>query len=96
MSKKGTVEKLLTVLSRDWSQHSDLVIGDLLTIIDSAVTDSTQRKATKDLIKKAFYYRDQQHWENIRYTLKYLALALDEKVDCLYNVNVSENNPLTD
>lgn len=37
------------------SVHLKSLLGDVLTIVDASMADPVQRKATKDIVKKAFY-----------------------------------------
>lgn len=44
--------------------QSRFLLGKILTIMDAAIADLTQRKALKDLIKQQFY-EQQKHVHNI-------------------------------
>ena len=47
------------VLSLDCiSTQLQFLLGEILTIVDASVVDSTQRKAVKDLVKSKFYSRN--------------------------------------
>ena len=56
--KEGPLEKLLVQLDIMNYQKREYTLGRVLTIIDAAITDPEQRKGIKDLIKNAYWDRD--------------------------------------
>ena len=48
---------LRNYLSENYQRKNDKFLGQVLTIIDAAISDKEQRKGIKDLIQNA-YYRD--------------------------------------
>lgn len=42
-------------ISRECREHQDDLVGKVLTVVDASITDESQRKAIKDLIKGQAY-----------------------------------------
>jgi hypothetical protein len=55
-------DKYIVIDLDDYIRNQSLLMGRLLTIIDASISDQTQRKALKDIIKQMSYETDNSLW----------------------------------
>lgn len=75
---------LRNYLSENYQRKTDKFLGQVLTIIDAAISDKEQRKGIKDLIQNAYYSgkRDRRMREIIfEYCQKYCPDTLPDTKD---------------
>ncbi len=95
--EKEVATRLFKTLEESRIRSFKNLVGRILTMIDAISTDSTQRKAVKNVAEEILYGHSNIECENLRYHLSCLAEVLGEKCDWFPKTGkILRSNPLTD
>ena len=85
-NKRSPLVRLLKAINENNYNQKKFLLGQVLTVIDSCISDKEQRKATKDILNQLFW-SENYYFNNVKIISQFVNKYINEELEAEYEKN---------